>query len=231
MLKEQAYQHICRKIERGELLPGDQVSARAMAKEVGASFIPVREAIVQLTCDGWIDHRSGVGTFVAHRNRQDLADMYQLRELLEGFAAEQATGGLRVETTRSMAEAALTMRRVLSELQSRGSDEWTPEQVELWNTCDRRFHLELLGSAGNRAIVEAAERLMSLGRMLAWTWRSWKIDALAQTCEEHDQIVSVLRRRDGQAARELVVAHIRIGCETTIQGFEAQRLQWKPSSA
>lgn len=231
MLKEQAYQHICRKIERGELLPGDQVSARAVAREVGASFIPVREAIVQLACDGWIDHRSGVGTFVAARSRQDLADMYQLRELLEGFAAEQASSGLRLDTTEAMTGAAATMRRVLGELQLQRTDDWTSEQVDEWNTSDRRFHLELLSSAGNRAIVAAAERLMTLGRMLAWTWRTWKIDALAQTCAEHDEIVAALRRRDGQAARALVTEHIRIGCRTTIQGFEAQRLQWKPSPA
>lgn len=225
MLNEQAYQHILRKIELGHLRPGDQVSARAIAKEVGVSFIPVREAIVRLTGDGLLDHRNGVGSFIAVPTRQDLFDMYQLRELLEGFAAEQAGASAALDTTAEMHQANEQMRMTAARLIAMDSDEWSPEDVEQWITGDRKFHRELLRSASNRAVMNTGERLRTMG-MLSWTWRRRRTDDLLRSCDEHDQIVAGIRAGDGARAKRLVVAHIRRGRDQVMADFDVQRLQW-----
>ena len=223
MLKTQAYQHIRQKILQGELKPGDPVSARSIAKEVGMSFIPVREALARLAADGLVQHTSGLGCFVASPDRQDLTDMYQFRELLEGFAAEQAAKQKSPELLGEMKQANQVMRAVADELQA--SDEWSAPQVERWMNADRDFHRALIRAGGNRVVVEAEERLMTRGPMLAWTWRRRTTSASAQTLAEHDAIMAALERGDGVAARATVVEHIRRGRENAIKGFEANRLK------
>ncbi len=223
MIKTQAYDHIRRKIMQGELKPGDPVSARAIAREVGSSFIPVREALVRLTADGLISHTTGVGCFVAAPDRQDLMDMYQFRALLEGFAAEQAGKPGYIDTTPEMQRANEEMRKAAQELIDSGTDEWTPEQVDRWMGGDREFHRELIRAAGNRVIIDAAERVRHL---LTWTWRRRAVkEILMSTCSFHDRIIDALRRGEGLLARSLVLEHIQRGSEEAIKGFESHRLQ------
>lgn len=227
MLNEQAYQHICSKIESGDLRPGDQVSPSVIAKEVGVSFIPVREAIARLVEEGLLDHRFGIGSFVAVPTRQDIRDMYQLREVLEGFAASQVGNGMTQDTTAAMREINDQMRQLAADVSSSGSDEWSSQQVNEWITRDRQFHRELLQSAGNQAVIEAIERVMTRSRMLAWIRRRRPPAALARVCDEHDGIVEAMQRGDGAEARKLVVAHIHQGREFVLQAFDLYSLQWK----
>lgn len=223
MLKTQAYDHIRKKIFQGELKPGDPISARAIAREVGSSFIPVREALARLAADGLVDHTSGVGCFVAAPDRQDILDMYQFRALLEGFAAEQTGRPGYIDTTPEMQRANEDMRKVAQELIDSGTDEWSAEQVDRWIAGDREFHRELLRAAGNRIIVDAAERVR---HMLAWTWSRRAVkEILLSTCDFHDRIVDALRRGEGLLARSLVIEHIQRGGEGAIKGFESHRLR------
>lgn len=226
MLNEQAYRHIVRKIQSGSLRPGDQVSARAIAKEVGSSFIPVREAIVRLTGEGLVAHRGGEGTYVTVPVREDLLDMYQVRELLEGFAAERAASEQAVDTTDAMQAATERIRAVADKIVARGTDQWSAKAVEQWLAGDWEFHRELLRSSGNRLVINISERLRTMG-MLSWTWRRRRTDDLLRSCDDHDQIVESLRAGDGARAKQLVVAHIRRGCEQVMSDFDVQRLQWK----
>jgi DNA-binding GntR family transcriptional regulator len=192
MLNEQAYQHILHKIQRGNLRPGDQVSARAIAKEVGSSFIPVRDAV---------------------------------RELLEGFAAERAAADRSLDTTSEMRSANERIRAVAAKIVARGTDEWSAKSVEQWLAGDWQFHRELLRSAGNRIVINMGERLRTMG-MLSWTWRRRQTEDLLQSCDDHDQIVDSIQAGDGARAKQLVVDHIRRGCQQVMADFDVHRLRW-----
>jgi DNA-binding GntR family transcriptional regulator len=116
------------------------------------------------------------------------------------------------------------MRAVMAEIGD-ASSEWTPAQVERWMESDRTFHRALMRAGGNRVMIDAAERLMTRGPMLSWTWRQKTRTTAAQTCDEHDQIIAALQARDVAAVKASVVAHIRRGRDEAIKGFEAHRLK------
>ena len=88
--RENAYHHIRQKLLAGDLPAGGRISAAAMAREMGISHIPVREAISQLRSEGLIVHQSHRGAFAKVMSRIELADLIEFRAVLEGHAAAQA---------------------------------------------------------------------------------------------------------------------------------------------
>src|ERR1700760_1132275 len=89
-LKARAYQHILSKIAAGGVRAGGRLSAAALAKELGVSHIPVREAISQLHSEGLIDQVPRKGAFARRPERSELVEMIELRSVLECNAAAQA---------------------------------------------------------------------------------------------------------------------------------------------
>src|SRR6201995_3075492 len=82
-LREQAYKHIHGKLLAGELPAGHVLSEHSLAREIGISRTPVREAIQRLEQEGVLEQIPRYGTVVRRPERRDLEELYQLREALE----------------------------------------------------------------------------------------------------------------------------------------------------
>src|SRR3954469_24649320 len=81
----------------GALPQGAHLNAEALAKQLGVSHIPVREALRSLGADGWIDYKPHLGAYVRARTEHELADLFEARLEMEGrttaLAAERRTAG------------------------------------------------------------------------------------------------------------------------------------------
>ena len=86
-MREVAYHHIQRKISLRELRAGAPVSDVGIAKELGISRTPAREAIRQLVSEGLLESVAGRGVVVITLDRDDIRELYEMREALEGLAA------------------------------------------------------------------------------------------------------------------------------------------------
>src|SRR5258708_26156425 len=74
----------------GRLEPGSRLKEEELARELGISRTPVREALLILHSEGLIETTPNRGALVRTHDAEDLIDLYQLRALLEGYAAGQA---------------------------------------------------------------------------------------------------------------------------------------------
>ena len=74
----------------GRLEPGRRLKEEELARELGISRTPVREALLMLQAEGLVDAIPNRGAIVRVHTTDDLDDLYQLRALLEGFAARRA---------------------------------------------------------------------------------------------------------------------------------------------
>ena len=92
-LKDRAYQYVRAKLAVGDFLPGRGLSDRTLAKEMGVSRTPVREAIRQLETEGFVVQVRGSGTYPRRLTEEEIVELYDLRELLEGYAAARAGSG------------------------------------------------------------------------------------------------------------------------------------------
>ena len=77
-------------IIEGRLAPGQRLKEEELARELGISRTPVREALVILEGEGLVESVPKRGASVRSYAVDDLDDMYQLRALLEGYAARRA---------------------------------------------------------------------------------------------------------------------------------------------
>ena len=77
------------------LAPGDPLREAALAEQLGVSKTPIREALTRLEQEGLVETTSFKGAVVSGYSRQDLIEIYELRELLENAAA-LGSGGVDV---------------------------------------------------------------------------------------------------------------------------------------
>jgi DNA-binding GntR family transcriptional regulator len=83
--------HIRSLIFNGELRQGDRVRQDEIARRLGVSRIPVREAIIALDREGWLEITPHRGAFVHGLDEDSLRDHYELLGLVYGLAARRAT--------------------------------------------------------------------------------------------------------------------------------------------
>ena len=82
-LKDQVKSILIDRMIDGDLAPGDRIKELQVAKELGTSQAPVREAIRCLETLGYVEHIPHVGAMVKTFNKSEIEEAYQVREALE----------------------------------------------------------------------------------------------------------------------------------------------------
>jgi DNA-binding GntR family transcriptional regulator len=222
-LKERAYSSIRRMIETGELRRGTRVSNRKVAKQLKMSAIPVREAITQMVGEGLLDHRPGIGTYVVNPSRIEIEDIYELREVLESYAARRAA---QVSGDRGLAEMKQTIEliRRIKELGER-----TDSQEELTNlgersaAADTSFHMAILRRAGNLLAMRTVTGLRLISRVFNQGQPAVRLRGIDVVINEHTAILETIERGDARLAGKLMRLHIRGGCRHALQQYDERQ--------
>jgi|SRR5680860_87739 len=89
-LRERVYEELEELIVYGRLAPGEHLVEVAVAKRLGVSRIPVREALQLLHRDGWVDLRPRQGAFVHQPTLEEVEDAFSVRTILEVESARLA---------------------------------------------------------------------------------------------------------------------------------------------
>jgi DNA-binding GntR family transcriptional regulator len=95
-LAEQIYQRIRFQLRAGTFAPGERLVESNLAMQLAVSRSPVREALSRLAADGLLEIRSG-GFYVAMPTPQDMAEIFEMRRLLEPTAARQVARAMTAE--------------------------------------------------------------------------------------------------------------------------------------
>ncbi len=107
---EQVAGHIRRLIMAGELITGDRLRQDEIADQLGVSRIPVREAIITLDREGWVNFESHRGAFVASFAADDIRDHYDLRGLIFGLVARRVAETATADDIKALALLLRAMR-------------------------------------------------------------------------------------------------------------------------
>src|SRR5215472_7472779 len=89
-LRQSVYEALVELIVAGALRPGQHLVESELARQLGVSRQPVREALHRLEAEGWIDLRPGQGAFVHVPTDREVDQLLDVRELLEGATARLA---------------------------------------------------------------------------------------------------------------------------------------------
>ncbi|WP_331768996.1 GntR family transcriptional regulator (plasmid) [Embleya sp. NBC_00888] len=190
------YESLRKAIAQGDIAPGERVNMDELARTLGVSKIPIREAVKRLEADGLVVSRVHSGVTVATIDVTEMRGVFLAREAIEALiarlAAEHVTEGLLAD----LESAQDAMRDALG----------AGEVVRL-PELNSQFHRALALAGGYRILGELTEQLLMTVRrfritapMDAGNWR--------QVVAEHDAILDALRRRDPQAAEDAARTHI-----------------------
>ncbi|MFJ8748766.1 GntR family transcriptional regulator [Streptomyces sp. NPDC102441] len=192
-----AHHELRRAIMHGELRAGDPLSQVALARKLGVSRGPLREALRILQREGFVQqesqHRARVTTF----SDEDLDELYAMRIGLEALA-------IGIAVPRMSEEHLERIDRLLVEMEetARTGD------VEQWECPHAKFHRALVHPSGPRMERELA--LLSdhatRYRLAFVTWNPFEWQA--GTSEQHRKIADAVKARDPDAAAQTLAAHL-----------------------
>jgi DNA-binding GntR family transcriptional regulator len=195
---DRAYQAIREGIVRGTYAQGSHITAQGLATASGLSRTPVREAMRRLHAEGLIRIIPNRGAFVAHWDKTEIEQIYDLRVLLEGFAAESAALRVTPEQLVELREAADEMQALVAQPE--------PSRDGIAEVNDR-FHKAVLKASGNARLQELLNAIVEISLVLS-TFRHYQIEELRRSANQHSELVSALEMRDPAWARSVMAAHI-----------------------
>ena len=195
-LTDQALGAIREAVRSGVLRPGHLYSAYQVAAMLGVSRSPVREALMRLAEAGMVSFERNRGFRVVIPGPADIAEIFQLRLLLEVPAARQAA-------RRVTPELAAALRSELQQMRAAalGQDE------ALFMRHDQQLHSLILRAAGNARMVSLVGNLRDITRILGASTvdRSRDLTAIAS---EHEPIVAAVAAGDEVTAGEKMTYHV-----------------------
>jgi DNA-binding GntR family transcriptional regulator len=195
-LREQVTRALEGAIVAGELKPGVIYSAPELAERFGISATPVREAMLDLVKEGFVEPLRNRGFRVVEMSDEDLDDIAQIRLLIEVPTIAQAAALLTPAQFQKLAVAAEAIERAAAEGDVLG-----------YLDADRRFHVELISAIGNARLTDLVDRLRRQARLFGLKGLA-ESGRLMASAREHRALLDKLRVQDIQAAENLMRAHI-----------------------
>ena len=186
----------------GRLEPGTRLRAEAVAERLNTSRTPVREALVLLAREGLVEIEPRRGASVRAFDAADLADLYDVRALIEPHAARR--GAVRVSPSQLARMQELCR---LSEERGAADEQSVSDQLAL----NDEFHGIVLHAAESPRLAAAMSALVGIPRAFRATfWRDDRQRARSQFC--HEQLVSAFAAGNADLAETAMRLHIHGAC-------------------
>ena len=177
-----------------QLKPGERLIADDLALTFGVSRSMIREALLLLATEGFINIVPRKGTFVTQMSAKQANDLFEVRLLLEGQVASLAAERRTAENLRDLRETAdFGLAAALA---------GNVDQLPALNT---RFHNLLADTADNDYLTETLSRLSNI---IQWVYSRRIIERSTDSWKEHLRIVDAIERMDPAAAKSAAHEHI-----------------------
>lgn len=213
-LREQAYDIIKNAIMSGVFKPGQALVEEQLAKDLGLSRTPLREALVLLEHDQYIEMIPYKGTFVTTLTEKEVKEIFQIRELLEPEAVCMALDHITVQEIDELRNFFQKSREQVHQ-----------GDLEVFLAGNKLIHDKLLEYGENetlrKLIISYIEKIHRYQRMInAWDDPSYIMDEF----NEHCVLIDELYRKDKKRIKDLMVTHLRNCCSRLISQLEKSKL-------
>ena len=209
----------------GRLKPGSKVNESELAQALGVSRTPLREALLHLEFEGFIESAHGRGFRVAPLRAKTAMDLHWLVGALEGMAA-RSLAELDAEKLRELLAAMRQVNQELTHKSAKGDSEHPDALIELGD----RWHALLTSGCDNAELIELLKLIKA--RLYRYTCHFVTGPTrIACTVDQHSNIISALERRDFNAAIELIREHWMTGADRDYEWLREEEEQDKGNIA
>ena len=194
-LKEHVYEYISSKINDGTLSRGDKLSEIQIGEELNMSRTPVREALIQLAADGYIENQPRRGFRVRGIDEKTAIEIYDIIGPLDGRAAYLAASALTEEELSRMEFLVEAMDIAIEK-----------SMFEQYYDMQMDFHDIYMQKCGNEQLLDLIGHIKKtfIRKRYAMCEGQSMQDVLRETNHEHHHMLALFRNRDCAALQDYV---------------------------
>lgn len=196
LLSDQVYTLLRDWIVSGELVPGQRLVESEIARRVGTSQTPPREAIKRLAYEGLVVSQPHRGTRVARISERQAQDVRDIRVMFEEYVARRIAGRLDAEHTRLLADDVAQLHRAVNK-----------GDIAAFRSADMSFHRHVCEAARNDALIRLWRMIESSLWDLHVLGDPRYVGGWGALAEHHAELLDVLRSGDPDVAGPMFAAH------------------------
>jgi DNA-binding GntR family transcriptional regulator len=198
---EKAYEVLRQRLVSGHYKPGTQLKEEPLAREFGLSRTPVRTALKRLVEDGLATADAGQGIHVAQWSEWDIEETFQLRMLLEPYAAYLAAERGGDEMIRRLRASNDQMAKAIA---AGGMD-----SIARVQEANKAFHHTLLDFSGSPRLRVVLDSMIDMP-IIVRSFYLYTPAELAQSLHHHQDLTLAAEAQDGELARQVMSLHLRM---------------------
>jgi DNA-binding GntR family transcriptional regulator len=223
-VREKAYLYIQQLIVNGTLAAGSGISELLLAKELNSSRTPIREAMNQLAAEGMLEQGRSGGMVVAQLRREDIIELYELREALEVYAVGKiACIPMRMADVDRLQHLVDEILKLQNELEKSKKPALDEDQMERFIRCDLGFHALLMSMTRNSRLQKIVNDTRLLISIFAIRRGGHDIELLQRIHAYHQRILDALTKQDSDAAMLAIAEHIQASQRERLNDYD----HWK----
>lgn len=192
-LRHAVYDALVEMVITGELQPGQHLVETDLGAQLGVSRQPIREALLRMNNEGWVDVRPSLGAFVHMPTDAEADELLSVRTLLEGESASLAAGRVRPDQIER-----------LRELQRDGEEALAAQDQEAMVAANSALHAYIASISGNNVL---SDLIASVDRRVRWYYTAIAGTRGKDSWDEHAEIVDAICRRNSRRAGDLMRRH------------------------
>jgi DNA-binding GntR family transcriptional regulator len=193
--KDHVIKHIYNGLRENRFRAGEKILESHLAKDLGISRAPIREALADLVRSGLLEYRPQVGNFVASLSPEEITDSYVARGVLEGFAVAHGIDNFSDDDLARLEEMAHKMALFAKKGQRKALID-----------IGQDFHEELFSQSSNAQVVLFTEQLSLKLHLLFY--KHWaNVYTPEEIRDRHMEIIAMIRRKDPVKLEQLIRQH------------------------
>jgi len=217
-----AYRHLKRQLLREELVPGDSISAKQLAADLGMSRTPIREAIRRLEIEGVLEAFASNGTFVRYAERSTIVEIYEMRAATESFALRKAIWRFKLTQIRQLQEICHLMLETIRLFRDSGAFCLAGQLLQKYLNEDMAFHLMLVSASESRRLRATYEDLNLRSAVFGVKTHQRNLGHVARAWQQHERVVRFMRQRNAGAAVRALEKHMFTSMQAALEACDTQ---------
>lgn len=218
-----AYQNLRSRLIAGEFLPGSRIPYGPIGQELGISATPVREAMGLLANEGFVELVPQLGAVVRTISRDELVELYEMREAIEPYAAAKASQRASESQIAAIDRTVKRMTTLTEKVQRSKSKLASKREADEFEKADLAFHMLIIDATGNQTMVRTCESSNALVRVFATERHAYDVEIMKSTCNDHASIWDAIRSGNSELAHDAMQTHIAAGLELTLKTIETRK--------
>ena len=180
--QERTYEILRDRIHSGVYAPTARLNIDALARELGVSPIPVREALRRLEAQGWVQFKPNAGAIVSPVDSTSWEQAMVALAILEGAATAEAQRHLRKsDFTR--------LRKIAADMESR-------DDLVRFGKLNRRLHEVIVARCGNDCLLDLLRQTHDRLDRVGSTMVAYLPERAAEAAREHTRLIELLESGD-----------------------------------